>query len=130
MGAHLFLISMGNKCGSVVVYGRTVALTPRAAVLFILYSHLSDWHGSCGAARSGYYGYVTKRRFQNVQKMKEFTIAIMDYSNASIKVFKRTLPSDIQSDDEELDKILTANGYKQSDCYFMLAEKINILNEV
>lgn len=64
------------------------------------------------------------------KKMKEFTIAIMDYSNASIKVFKRTLPSDIQSDDEELDKILTANGYKQSDCYFMLAEKINILNEV
>ena len=53
----------------------------------------------------------------------------MDYSDASIRIFTRTLPKDIQS--EELEEILTAEGiYKQSECYFMYAEKINIINEV
>ena len=34
MGALLFFICVENKSVSVVVYGRTVALTPRAAVFF------------------------------------------------------------------------------------------------
>lgn len=63
------------------------------------------------------------------KETKEFTIAIMDNSDASIRIFTRTLPKDIQSD--ELEEILTAEGiYKQSECYFMFAEKITIINEV
>jgi len=63
------------------------------------------------------------------KKTKEFTIVIMDYSDASVRIFKRILPKDIQTD--ELEEILTAEGiYKQSECYFMYAEKINILTEV
>ena len=34
MGAPLFFIWVENKSVSVVVYGRTVALTPRATVFF------------------------------------------------------------------------------------------------
>ena len=53
----------------------------------------------------------------------------MDNSDNSVRIFKRHLPKDIQGD--ELEEILTAEGiYKQSECYFMFAEKINIINEV
>ena len=63
------------------------------------------------------------------KETKEFTIVIMDYSVASVRIFKRILPKDIQTD--ELEEIMTTEGiYKQSECYFMYAEKINILQEV
>lgn len=63
------------------------------------------------------------------KETKEFTIVILDYSDASVKIFKRTLPKDIQTD--KLEKILDAEGiYNQSECYLMYAEKINIINEV
>ena len=62
------------------------------------------------------------------KETKEFTVVIMDYSDASVRIFKRHLPKDIQND--ELEEILTAEGiYKQSECYFMYAENINIINE-
>jgi hypothetical protein len=70
-----------------------------------------------------------KGDFKMSKETKEFTIAIMDYSDASVRIFKRNLPKDIQND--ELEEILTAEGiYKQSECYFMFAENINIINEV
>lgn len=63
------------------------------------------------------------------KETKEFTIVIMDNSDNSVRIFKRHLPKDIQGD--ELEEILTAEGiYKQSECYFMFGEKINIINEV
>ena len=63
------------------------------------------------------------------KETKEFTIVIMDYSDASVRIFKRHLPKDIQTD--ELEEILTAEEiYKPSECYFMYAENINIINEV
>jgi hypothetical protein len=70
-----------------------------------------------------------KGDFKMSKETKEFTIVIMDYSDASVRIFKRNLPKDIQND--ELEEILTAEGiYKQSECYFMFAENINIINEV
>ena len=62
------------------------------------------------------------------KETKEFTVAIMDYSDASINVFKRMLPKDIQT--SELEEILTAEGiYKQSECSLMFGDKINITIE-
>jgi hypothetical protein len=66
MGALLFFICVENKSVSVVVYGRTVALTPRAAVFFYLSSRPQDWHGSDGAAVGVYSDYVKQKEFSNV----------------------------------------------------------------
>ena len=71
MGALLFFICVENKSVSVVVYGRTVALTPRAAVFFILYSHPSDWHGSDGAADGVYADFVKQKEISKCQKKQK-----------------------------------------------------------
>ena len=39
------------------------------------------------------------------KETREFDIAVMDYSTASVRVYRRTLPKDIQTD--ELEEIPT-----------------------
>lgn len=57
--------------------------------------------------------------------IKEFQICIMNYADASVRVFTRALPSDIQSD--ELEEILSIEGlYIPKDCYLMFAPKLKI----
>jgi len=52
------------------------------------------------------------------KETREFDIAVMDYSTASVRFYRRTLPKDIQTD--ELEEILDAEGlYKQSECHLM-----------
>lgn len=52
------------------------------------------------------------------KETREFDIAVMDYSTASVRLYRRNLPKDIQTD--ELEEILVAEGlYKQSECYLM-----------
>ena len=52
------------------------------------------------------------------KETREFDIAVMDYSTASVRFYHRHLPKDIQTD--ELEEILEAEGlYKQSECYLM-----------
>lgn len=52
------------------------------------------------------------------KETREFDIAVMDYSTASVHFYRRNLPKDIQTD--ELEEILDAEGlYKQSECYLM-----------
>lgn len=52
------------------------------------------------------------------KETREFDIAVMDYSDSSIRFYRRNLPKDIQT--EELEEILHAEGlYKQSQCYMM-----------
>jgi hypothetical protein len=52
------------------------------------------------------------------KETREFDIAVMDYSTASVRFYRRNLPKDIQTD--ELEEILDAEGlYKQSECYLM-----------
>lgn len=59
------------------------------------------------------------------KETKEFTVVILDYSDSGVRIFKRTLPKDIQTD--ELEELLTQEGvYKPSECSLMYAEKINI----
>lgn len=71
MGALLFFICVENKSVSVVVYGRTVALTPRAAVFFILCISPGDWHGSDGAADGGYSDYVKQKEISKCPKKQK-----------------------------------------------------------
>ncbi len=52
------------------------------------------------------------------KETREFDIAIMDFSNGSIRFYRRTLPKDIETD--ELEEILETEGvYKQSECYLL-----------
>lgn len=52
------------------------------------------------------------------KETREFDIAVMDYSTASVRFYRRTLPKDIQT--EELEEILDAEGhYTQSQCFLM-----------
>ena len=59
------------------------------------------------------------------KQTKNFQIAIMDYSDQSITILERVLPSDIQT--EELEELLTIEGiYKQTECSLMFGDKITI----
>lgn len=56
------------------------------------------------------------------KELKTFDICIMDYSDGSVRLEKRALPSDIQTD--ELEEILVAEDkYKPSECYLMFKER-------
>lgn len=56
---------------------------------------------------------------------KKFTIAIMDFSDNSITIIERVLPSDIQT--VELEELLTIEGiYKQTECSLMFGDKITL----
>ena len=71
MGALLFFIWVENKSVSVVVYGRTVALTPRAAVFFYFVLTTRDWHGFDGAADGVYSDYVKQKEFSKCLKKQK-----------------------------------------------------------
>ena len=61
--------------------------------------------------------------------IKEFQICIMNYADASVRIFSRALPSDIQTD--ELEEILAIEGlYSPKDCYLMFANKLEVNIEV
>jgi len=56
------------------------------------------------------------------KELKTFDVCIMDYSDGSVRLEKRALPSDIQTD--ELEEILVAEDkYKPSECYLMFKER-------
>lgn len=57
--------------------------------------------------------------------IKEFQICILNYADASVRIFSRALPSDIQTD--ELEEILTIEGiYRPKDCYLMYSSKLEV----
>lgn len=63
------------------------------------------------------------------KEIKEFQICIMNYADASVHIFTRALPSDIQC--EELEEILTIEGiYRPKDCYLMYSGKLEVNIEV
>jgi hypothetical protein len=56
------------------------------------------------------------------KETKQFDVAIIDYSDASVRLERRSLPSDIQTD--ELEEILVAEDkYKPSECYLLFKER-------
>lgn len=56
------------------------------------------------------------------KELKTFDICIMDYSDGSVRLEKRSLPSDIKT--EELEEILVAEDkYNTSTCYVMFMER-------
>ena len=57
--------------------------------------------------------------------IKEFQICVLNYSDASVHIFTRALPSDIQC--EELEEILSIEGlYSPKDCYLMYSSKLEV----
>lgn len=59
------------------------------------------------------------------KETKQFDVAIIDYSDASVRLERRSLPSDIQT--EELEELLVAEDkYNPSTCYVMFSESITV----
>lgn len=57
--------------------------------------------------------------------IKEFQICVMNYADASVRIFSRALPSDIQC--SELEEILSIEGlFSPKDCYLMYCEKLEV----
>lgn len=57
--------------------------------------------------------------------IKIFQICITDYSDSSVHIFSRALPSDIKG--VELEELLSIEGvFDQSTCYLMFAPKLKI----
>ena len=59
------------------------------------------------------------------KEITEFQICVLNYADASVHIFTRALPSDIQC--EELEEILSIEGlYSPKDCYLMYSNRLEV----
>ena len=56
--------------------------------------------------------------------MKEFTIVILNYRTGTVKIFKRTMRADIQSEDVE-EMLFNEYDYND-DCYYMFGDDLKL----
>ena len=110
-----------------MVCGRESSPYSRVRLPFFILSKIAgDWHSRGEADPGGYIFFELTPRGKQMSKLtKTFQIAIMDYSDKSITILERVLPSDIQT--EELEEILTIEGiYKQTECSLMFGDTITL----